>query len=84
MDILAVLKACLVVGVVGLIIGILLGIASKIFAVKVDEKEEKIRALLPGNNCGGCGYAGCDGLATAIVKGEAPASGCPVGGEATA
>ena len=35
---------------------------------------------LPGNNCGGCGYAGCSGLAAAIVKGEAEVGGCPVGG----
>ena len=32
------------------------------------------------NNCGGCGYAGCSGLAAAIVKGEAEVGGCPVGG----
>ena len=37
-------------------------------------------AALPGNNCGGCGYPGCSGLAAAIVKGEAPVNGCPVGG----
>lgn len=84
MDFVGVLKACLSVGVVGLIIGVLLGIASKIFAVKTDEKEEKIRELLPGNNCGGCGFAGCDGLAAAIAKGEAAVNGCPVGGEAVA
>ena len=35
---------------------------------------------MPGNNCGGCGYAGCSGLAAAIVKGEAEVGGCPVGG----
>ena len=37
-------------------------------------------AALPGNNCGGCGFPGCSGLAAAIVKGEAKVSGCPVGG----
>ena len=36
------------------------------------------------NNCGGCGYAGCDGLAKAIANGEAPVNGCPVGGAAAA
>lgn len=36
--------------------------------------------MLPGNNCGGCGYAGCLGLASAIVKGEAAVNACPVGG----
>ena len=57
-----------------------LGIAGKKFAVEVDEREEAILEVLPGNNCGGCGYAGCSGLAAAIVKGEAEVGGCPVGG----
>lgn len=70
--------AAAVVGIVGLVIGILLGIAAKAFEVPVDEKEIQVRELLPGNNCGGCGYAGCDGLAKAIALGEAPVSGCPV------
>ncbi len=81
MDIGSILIAAAVVGVVGVFAGILLGIASEKFKVKVDENELQIRELLPGNNCGGCGYPGCDGLAAAIAKGEAPASGCPVGGE---
>ena len=53
----------------------------KVIAVEVDEKEVAIREALPGNNCGGCGYPGCDGLAAAIAKGEAPVNRCPVGGE---
>lgn len=81
MDIFEIIKACLMVGVTGLIIGVLLSIAANIFAVKVDEKELKVRELLPGNNCGACGFPGCDGLASAISKGEAPVNGCPVGGE---
>lgn len=84
MDFFGIVKACLAVGATGLVIGVLLGFASRIFAVKTDEKEEKIRELLPGNNCGGCGYAGCDGLAAAIAKGEAKVNGCPVGGESVA
>ena len=36
--------------------------------------------MLPGNNCGGCGYPGCSGLAAAIAAGEAPVNACPVGG----
>ena len=66
---------------VGLFIGVFLGVAGKKFAVEVDEKEVAVREALPGNNCGGCGYPGCDGLAAAIAKGEAPVNGCPVGGE---
>lgn len=80
MNISAILLAMVVVGGTGLLIAILLGIASEKFKVPVDEKEVAIRAELPGNNCGGCGYAGCSGLAAAIAKGEAPVNQCPVGG----
>lgn len=80
MNITAILIAAAVVGGTGLIIGVLLGIASEVFRVPVDEKEIAVREQLPGNNCGGCGYAGCDALAKAIAQGEAPVSACPVGG----
>ena len=63
-----ILFAIAIVGGVGLIIGIALGIAGKFLAVEVDEKEVAIREALPGNNCGGCGYPGCDGLAAADRK----------------
>ena len=66
--------------VLGILIGILLGVAGKVFAVETDERVEKVRECLPGNNCGGCGYPGCDGLAEAIVAGDALVNGCPVGG----
>ncbi len=82
MEISAVLTALVVVGAVGLILGLFLGIASIVFKVNVDEKEEAVLGALPGNNCGGCGYPGCSGLAAAIAKGDAPVNACPVGGEA--
>jgi len=50
------------------------------FKVEVDERESAVRESLPGNNCGACGFAGCDALAAAIAKGEAPVNACPVGG----
>ena len=75
-----IIYAVLIVGGVGLLIGVALGIAGKFFAVEVDEKEVAIREALPGNNCGGCGYPGCDGLAAAIAKGESNPGACPVGG----
>lgn len=74
--------AGIVVGVVGIIVAVLLGIAAEAFKVEVDERVIKVREELPGNNCGGCGYAGCDGLAAAIVAGEARVDQCPVGGAA--
>lgn len=80
MDVQAIIIATVVVGVVGIVIGIVLGIAGEKFKVEVDPNEEAILGVLPGNNCGGCGYAGCSGLAAAIAKGEAEVGACPVGG----
>ena len=76
----AIIIAAVIVGGVGIFIGFFLGISGEKFKVEVDEREEAILGVLPGNNCGGCGYAGCSGLAAAIVKGEAPVNQCPVGG----
>lgn len=84
MDITTIILAAVVVGGIGLVIAILLGIASEKFKVPVNEKEVAVRAELPGNNCGGCGYAGCDGLAKAIANGEAAVGACPVGGPSAA
>lgn len=80
MSIMGIVLAAVMVGAVGIIIGILLGIASEAFKVEVDEREILVRNELPGNNCGGCGYAGCDALAKAIAAGEAAVNACPVGG----
>lgn len=77
MDYMAIVLAIAAVGGVGVIMGCLLGIAEKKFKVETDERESAVRELLPGSNCGGCGYAGCDALAAAIVKGEASVDGCP-------
>ncbi len=81
MNISAILTAVAVVGGVGLFLGVFLGVAGILFKVEVDEKEEAVLGALPGNNCGGCGFPGCSGLAAAIAKGEAPVNACPVGGE---
>ena len=84
MNIVAIIVAALVVGCVGIILGFFLGISGEKFKVEVDPREEAILGVLPGNNCGGCGYAGCSGLAAAIAKGEAPVGQCPVGGDPVA
>lgn len=81
MSITGILTAAVVVGLVGIFVGLFLGVAGIKFKVEVDEKEEAVLAALPGNNCGGCGFAGCSGLAAAIAKGEAPVNACPVGGD---
>jgi len=80
----AIVIATVTVGIVGILIGVVLGIASEVFKVEVDEKEIQVREALPGNNCGACGYPGCDGLAKAIASGEAKVNQCPVGGQPVA
>ena len=70
----------IVIGGMGLIFGALLAVAAKIFAVEKDERIPQITEVLPGANCGGCGYAGCSAYAEAVCKGEAGSNCCPVGG----
>lgn len=74
-----------IVAVVGLIAAVILTIASKLMYVPVDEEVAAIREVLPGANCGACGFAGCDDYAAAF--GENPALStalCPVGGSSIA
>jgi electron transport complex protein RnfB len=68
----------------GLLFGALLAFASKKFSVETDPRIEDIRNVLPGANCGACGYPGCDGFAAAVAAGVAPVDGCTVGGAAVA
>lgn len=79
-----ILLPVLIVGVIGLIAGVGLSLASKFMYVPVDEKQEKIREALPGANCGACGYSGCDGYATALAEGKVAPDKCTAGGEDTA
>ncbi|MEA3417528.1 MAG: RnfABCDGE type electron transport complex subunit B [Thermodesulfobacteriota bacterium] len=76
-----ILNAVAAMGGIGLVLSIILGIASKVFYVYVDPKVVAVDACLPGANCGGCGYAGCSECAVAIVAGEVPPNACKVGGE---
>lgn len=74
--IIAVVSLC----ALSVIIGIVLSMAERAFHVEVNPLETAVREALPGSNCGGCGYAGCDALARAIAEGAAPPEACPVGG----
>ncbi|HOQ75034.1 MAG TPA: RnfABCDGE type electron transport complex subunit B [Thermoclostridium sp.] len=67
-----------IVGGLALFFGVGLSFASRVFAVKVDDRVEKVRELLPGANCGACGFSGCDGLAEAIVNDGVSPSKCTV------
>ena len=82
-----ILIAVIVLGAIGLIAAIVLFAASKKFAVYEDPRIAQVGELLPGANCGGCGFPGCSGMAEAIVKGADAGSldglMCPVGGADT-
>ncbi len=80
----AILFPILALGGTGLSMGLFLAYASKKFEVKVDEKVEKIQEILPGINCGACGYPGCSGYAEAIALNGADMSCCSPGGPAVA
>jgi electron transport complex protein RnfB len=75
-----IIRALVVLGGAGLLIAILLLIASLKLSVKIDEREAAIRAVLPGANCGACGFPGCDGYAAAVAQGKAALNACVVGG----
>jgi Na+-translocating ferredoxin:NAD+ oxidoreductase subunit B len=62
----------------------ILGWASRKFYVEVDPRVTAIMEVLPGANCGGCGFVGCSDYAEAIVGADAPVNKCPVGGEGCA
>jgi len=66
------------------ILGAALGFFRDFFAVPQNPLAEKIRAALPGANCGACGFPGCDNYATAIAAGNAGISACTAGGAETA
>ncbi len=75
-------KAILIPSILGLaalgvFFGLALAIASKKFGVEVDPRVEEITGLLPGANCGGCGFPGCSSYAEALVKGTAEIGLCP-------
>lgn len=70
----------LIVGLCGMMAGILLTVAAKVFHVEVDERIEKIGEALPQANCGACGYAGCADYAAAIIQKGAPTNLCRPGG----
>ncbi|MBI9103451.1 MAG: RnfABCDGE type electron transport complex subunit B [Spirochaetales bacterium] len=85
MMILTIIWAFLAVGLLGGLFGIGLAVASRILAVEKDERQSQVEELLPGANCGACGYTGCAGYAEAIVSGEASdLTLCTPGGPSTA
>ncbi|TCL73169.1 RnfABCDGE-type electron transport complex B subunit [Hydrogenispora ethanolica] len=78
------LTPLIVLGIFGALLGIGLGFASKKFSVNVDSRIEQIASVLPGANCGACGFPGCANYARAIVDTGAKTNLCPAGGMAVA
>lgn len=78
------LSPILVVGAVGLVFGLGLAIASLKLAVETDPRIDDILGVLPGANCGACGYPGCSAFAKAVAEGSAEPSGCIPGGASVA
>lgn len=71
-----ILNPILIVGILGLVLGVALSVAAKVFYVEVDPRIEQVEELLPGVNCGGCGFPGCSGYAEAVVTGRAAPNLC--------
>lgn len=80
----AIVIAVVILGVTGLAMGLFLAFAAKKFEVQIDPKIEEIIGILPGANCGGCGYPGCSGYASAIVEEGAAMTLCSPGGASVA
>ncbi len=70
------ISAMLTMLAVGALCGLLLGIASIAFHVEPDHRAEELLAMLPGYNCGGCGYPGCSGMAAALADGSGDVEKC--------
>jgi electron transport complex protein RnfB len=70
--------------VLGLGLGALLGLAARHLKVEGNPVVERIESLLPGSQCGQCGYPGCSAAAEAVGDGQAPVTLCPPGGRALA
>jgi electron transport complex protein RnfB len=68
----------------GLGLGGMLGLAARLLVVEEDPLETELQALLPGSQCGQCGFVGCAQAAAALARGEAAVTLCPPGGKAVA
>ena len=76
----AIMMPVVVLGITGILMGLFLAYASKKFEVEVDPKVEAILAVLPGANCGACGFPGCAGYASGVALEGAKMTLCAPGG----
>lgn len=68
------------VTIIGIVSGVILTLAAKFMHVPVDERVSNIREVLPGANCGACGFAGCDEYAEKLVHEGVKINLCTPGG----
>ena len=78
------ISAIIILTLMGLLLGVSLGAASSYFAVEGNPLEQEVESMLPGSQCGQCGYPGCGPAAAALVNGEADVTLCPPGGRSLA
>ncbi|HCI13285.1 MAG: electron transporter RnfB [Gallionellales bacterium GWA2_60_142] len=78
------LAAVVSLTILGTVFGLLLGVAARYLRVEGNPLVAEIEQLLPGSQCGQCGYPGCTGAAQALAEGGAPVTLCPPGGRALA
>ena len=78
------LAAVLSLTVLGAVLGVVLGVANRFLQVEGNPLVDEVLEMMPGSNCGQCGFPGCAGAAAAVVDGSAPATLCPPGGKALA
>lgn len=79
-----ILAAVVILTTLGLTLGFSLGIAGRFLKVESDPLVERVEALMPGSQCGQCGFPGCRPAAEAVVSGTAPVTLCPPGGSSLA
>jgi len=70
------MEAVIILAILGVVLGVILGLADKFLKVEIDSRVEQISSMLPQFNCGACGFPGCMGLAEAIVAQEGRVSAC--------
>ncbi|HSG24388.1 MAG TPA: RnfABCDGE type electron transport complex subunit B, partial [Azonexus sp.] len=78
------IAAILSLTLLGAVLGIILGVANKFLQVEGNPLVDELIVMMPGSNCGQCGFPGCSGAATAIADGSASPACCPPGGKTLA
>ena len=78
MDVIEILRSTAIVAGVGLIFGVLIAVAHLKLKVWEDPRIDAVSDILPGNNCGACGLAGCRAFAEALIVGKVAPATCTV------